>query len=79
MATQGQLRKLSLNKRCKYLDYDESSVGGGSVPFFNGGLQMFGPNCGFQKVGEKNHTNRTPTIYSVTRASYSWADAPYRL
>jgi len=57
MATQDQLRKLNLNKRCRYLDYDESSVGGGSVPFFNGGLQMFGSNCGFQKVVQKNLTN----------------------
>lgn len=59
MATQGQLRKLSLNKRCRYLDYDESSVGGGSVPFYNGGLHMFGSNCGFQKVSQNNLTSRT--------------------
>jgi len=68
MATQDQLRKLSLNKRCNYLDYDESSVGDGSVPFFNGGLQMFGPNCGFQKVnlGKKEDTNVITTIKSAT-------------
>ena len=51
MATQGQLRKLSEKNKCRYLDYDESSTGL-SPPLLNGGVQMFGPTCGFKQVGQ---------------------------
>jgi len=47
MATQDQLKRLS--KQCNYLGYNEASAED-SPEYLNGGLQMFGPGCGFQKV-----------------------------
>jgi len=47
MATQDQLRRLA--KKCTYLRYTETSKHN-SPPHANGGLQMFSPGCGFQKV-----------------------------
>ena len=49
MATQDQLRTLSLKPSCDYLGFDETS-GGGHVETHSGSIQMFRPNCGFKKV-----------------------------
>ena len=50
LATREQLRRLSQRRSCGYLNFDESSTKG-HVETHSGSIQMFRPNCGFQKVG----------------------------
>eukprot|EP00904_Undaria_pinnatifida_P007118 jgi/Undpi1/3536/HiC_scaffold_16.g06908.m1 len=52
MATQGQLKKL--NNNCGYLRFDELTTKG-HVETHSGSIQMFSPNCKFEKVFPAAH------------------------
>ncbi|CAN0243234.1 unnamed protein product [Pylaiella littoralis] len=54
MATRDQLKLMAKRTRCRYLDFDENSTNG--MPETHGGsLQMFSPECGFEKVFPATH------------------------
>jgi len=49
IATREQLEIMAEAEGCRYLDFDESSANG-TPETHSGSLQMFHPECGFEKV-----------------------------
>lgn len=49
IATREQLARMAEADGCRYLDFDESSANG-TPETHSGSIQMFHPECGFEKV-----------------------------